>query len=56
MAFDPLSLGVTAAALIAKTALDELGEQAGESGWALPQSVAERGHRWFWLLLSCRLG
>lgn len=47
VAFDPMTLGVTAAALIAKKALEKAGEHAGESGWALLESVAERVRGWF---------
>lgn len=47
MAFDPVTLGVTAAALIANKALEKAGEQAGASAWALLESVAERVRGWF---------
>lgn len=47
MAFDPVTLGVTAAALIAKKALEKAGEHVGESGWELLESVAARVRGWF---------
>ncbi|MGH8932901.1 MAG: hypothetical protein ACRDZO_20330 [Egibacteraceae bacterium] len=44
---DPVTLGLTIAALVAKKALEQVGEQAGDAGWGLLTSVSERMRGWF---------
>lgn len=44
---DVVALGLSAAAIIAKQALEEAGERTGEGGWRLLESVATRVRRWF---------
>jgi hypothetical protein len=44
---DPATLGAVAAGLVAKTALEATGDQAGESAWGLLGRVGDRVRNWF---------
>lgn len=42
-----MALGLTVASLVAKTALEKVGQQAGEAGWGVLEQVVERVRGWF---------
>ena len=44
---DPVTLGLMVAALVAKRALEQVGEQAGDAGWGMLAKVSERVRGWF---------
>lgn len=44
---DPVTLGMMVAALVAKSALEKAGQQAGTAGWETLEQVAQRVRGWF---------
>jgi hypothetical protein len=44
---DPVTLGLVAAAVVAKAALEQVGDRAGQAGWSGLRAVSARLRGWF---------